>query len=172
MYLSTIWIRTHRAGWTTFGHTGTRYNQLQLYLSRNTPQYMKEYIDFAVEFLGLYQLRGEIRIDLAKRNLEEEAFGLCWGNRREAEIQIASKQWGKRVSREDKLKTIAHELTHAYQYLKGELVVNRWNDNISRWKDREIHFDPKNETQMPWEVHAIDMENQIYDLYHIYKGYK
>lgn len=145
---------------------------MQVYLSKNMPQYMREYVDFAIEFLGIDKLRGEIRIDLAKRALEDQAYGLCWGNRREAEIQVASKQWGKRISREDKLKTIGHELAHAYQYLTGDLAPHKVNDHISRWHGQDIHFDPKDESVMPWEIQAVHYEEQIYDLYHIYKGYK
>ena len=84
---------------------------MQVYLSNNMPKYMEEFAYFAMMYLGIHKLRGEIEIKLSKRNLAEESFGLCWGDRRECEVQIASKQWGEPVSRENKLKTIAHELT-------------------------------------------------------------
>ena len=85
---------------------------MQLYLGSNIPQYMEKFIDFAVEYLGIDKLRGEIHMTY-KTRLEEEAFGICWGDRRECEIHIGSQTFGEKISREDKLKTIAHELTHA-----------------------------------------------------------
>ena len=104
---------------------------MQLYLSKNIPNYMDDFIRYACVYLGLDKLRGEINITY-KTKLDGEAYGLCWGDRRECEIQIASQTFGETISREDKLKTIAHELTHAYQYLTGKLKCDPDNIDLDK----------------------------------------
>lgn len=131
---------------------------MQVYLSNNMPKYMVDFTYFAMMYLGMDKLRGEIEVKLSKRNLAEESFGLCWGDRRECEVQIASKQWGEPVSRENKLKTIAHELTHAHQYFTGRLKAK---DDVL-WKGNQIEYDVKDEESMPWEVEAREYEEEIY----------
>ena len=135
---------------------------MRLYLSKNIPKYMEEFIHFSCHQLGLDKLRGEISISL-RGTLEGESFGLCWGDRREVEIAIASKQWGEPLSREDKLRTIAHELTHAWQYLTGALKCLP-ADGIyeSRWQGMQYRYFPEDETTMPWEAEAIEQEKVIY----------
>ena len=140
---------------------------MQLYLGSNIPQYMEEFIDFAVGYLGIDRLRGEISITY-KTRLEEEAFGVCWGDRSECEIQIGSTTFGEKISREDKLKTIAHELTHARQYLTGQLKCDTscttenkmWK---SIWEGKVYRYRPQNEVNKPWETEAVELESEIYE---------
>ena len=138
---------------------------MQLYPSKNMPNYMLEFIDFATEYLGIDRLRGDLHIDL-KQTLEDESFGLCWGDKREAEIQIASRQFDATgVTRENKLKTLAHELTHAYQYLTGELVAGDVGDFMSTWQGDIIPYTPETDNDTPWEVEAHDYEERIYEAW-------
>ena len=137
---------------------------MRVYLSKNMPNYMVEYIDFAIEYLGISRLRGDLHIDL-KQTLEDESFGLCWGDRREAEIQIASRQHGEPVSRENKLKTLSHELTHAYQYLTGNLVAGEVGDFMSNWRGELISYTAEDDDQTPWEREASDYEERIYEAW-------
>ena len=141
---------------------------MQLYLSSNIPAYMDDFIRYACVYLGLDKLRGEINITY-KTRLDEEAFGCCWGDRRECEIQIGSRTFGESISREDKLKTIAHELTHAHQYLTGKLKCDpsftegkMWT---STWEGKTYRYKPENETKKPWEVEAVHFENEVYYCY-------
>ena len=135
---------------------------MQLYLSKNMPKYMVEFVSFAGEWLGLDKFRGNLHIDL-KQTLEADSFGLCWGDRGEVEMHIASKQWGSPVSREDKLKTIAHEMTHAHQYFVGHLVPGEQEDFQSMWLGEKVEYNPENEHLTPWEVEASEVENRIYE---------
>ena len=140
-------------------------NHMQLYLSNNIPKYMEDFIYFACHHLGIDRLRGELEIKLHPRNLEEEAFGLCWGDRSECEVHIASHQWGGPVTRENKLKTLAHELTHAYQYLTGHLVAYDVGEYVSRWHGADIKYCPETEDEMPWEQEAYHFEDVIYEAW-------
>ena len=135
---------------------------MQLYLSNNSPKYLVDFAHFACHWLGIDKFRGEIHIDL-KKSLEEESFGLCWGDRSICEIQLASRQWGEPVSREDKLKTLAHELTHAHQYLTGHLVAGETGEFKSTWLGEVVHWTPETDDTTPWEVEANQMEAIIYD---------
>ena len=143
-----------------FNDTGM--NHMQLYLGSNIPQYMERFAFFACKELGLDRLRGEITIRLG-RTLDGESYGLCWGDRQEAEIHIATKQWGKSITREDKLKTLAHELTHAHQYLSGALKCDLTSEEFkSVWHKKEYRYLPDDEADLPWEVSARYYEELIY----------
>lgn len=136
---------------------------MQLYLSDRMPKYMVDFINFASAELGLDKLRGDCTV-LLKGTLDGESFGLCWGDRREAEVHIATRQWEQPVSRENKLKTIAHELTHAYQYLTGRLKCEQGTTRFkSVWNGQEYNYDPLDEVNLPWEYEANQMEAIIYD---------
>ena len=151
---------------------------MQLYLSDYLPKYMVDFIDYAVEYLDLDKLRGEIFVEY-KRRLPEESYGECFGDRSEVEINIAQTTFGQGISREDKLKTIAHELTHARQYLTGTMRCvsegkrDRDEDWVTHWKKRKYKYRPDKESSQPWEVEAVKYEKEIYDQYleekHLYK---
>ena len=142
---------------------------MRLYLSNNTPKYMSDFINYAACYLGLDKLRGEINITY-KTSLEEEAYGLCWGDRHECEIHIGSRSFGAKITRENKLKTIAHELTHAHQYLTGKLkcdpepedLDNEW---ASVWEGERLAYKRDEETEQPWEREAVYFENEVYYCY-------
>ena len=128
------------------------------------PKYMVEFVGFASHLLGIDKFRGNLTIDL-KQTLEEESFGLCWGDRSEVEMFIASRQWGSPVSKEDKLKTIAHELTHARQYFTGDLVAGDDETFKSKGLGKTIHYTPEDEDKTPWEVEAQISEERIYQAW-------
>ena len=67
---------------------------------------MRVYAHFCAHHLELNKLRGTIDVHLSRGTLEGDAYGLCWGDNREAEIHIGSIQWGKPIPNEDKLKPI------------------------------------------------------------------
>ena len=139
---------------------------MQLYLSDHLPKYMVEFIDYAVGYLGIDKLRGEILVEY-KRKLPEESYGECFGDRSEVEINIAQTTFGESISREDKLKTIAHELTHAHQYLTGRMRCVSEEDGdeewVTHWKKRKYKYKPENELKQPWEIEAVKYENEIYE---------
>ena len=138
-----------------------------IHFNKQTPEYIREFAYFAARELGMDRLRGECEIRYVYGELEENSFGLCWGDGRETEIHIASRQYGRTISREDKLKTVAHEMTHARQYLKRELISNKddVNDNnvaVAKWCGHPTLFNLADETDTPWEVEARLMEEKIY----------
>jgi len=137
-----------------------------LYYSTTTPQYIEEFADWCSEQLGLDKLRGWIDFRWHYGELEDNAFGLCTGDDREVSIQIATRQYDSPISYEDKLKTVAHELVHARQYLRRELTAHpdEWELPVSRWKGRTIRYGKGvyAENDTPWEKEARRLEEKLF----------
>jgi len=60
--------------------------------------------------------------------------------------------------------TIAHELVHVKQYIRGEL-----NPNMTRWKGQTVPYGPRGALkikyrQQPWEQEAFEMEKFLTEL--------
>ena len=55
--------------------------------------------------------------------------------------------------------TLAHELVHAKQYIRGEI-----NGDMTRWMKQEIVGDLKYKDQ-PWEVEAFEKEKWLKEMY-------
>ena len=138
---------------------------MNLYLSKNMPAYMRVYAEFASNYIGLDKLRGEVCVKLKYGTIDDDSYGLCWGDNYGAEIDIATRTCGESISREDKLKTLGHELVHARQYLKRELVAPIWNKHCERWQGIDMMYDPVNESSMPWELEATKLEDEIYNAF-------
>ena len=138
---------------------------MNLYLSKNMPAYMRLYADFTSNYIGLDKLRGDVYLKLKYGKIEGDSYGLCWGDNYGAEIDIATKTMGESISREDKLKTVGHELVHARQYLKRELVAPKAPSHCERWQGNNIYYDPRIESDMPWELEATKLENEIYNAF-------
>jgi hypothetical protein len=143
---------------------------MRINFTANFPKYLRVYTHFVSRELGIDKLRGEINLFL-KKDLDSQVYGLCWGDNRECFVEIATKQWGMPVSREDKYKTIAHELVHCRQYLTRKLRPSPQGDFVSRWNGRNFKYDPKNEEVMPWEKEAQKVEQKMYDLWIEKTGY-
>lgn len=61
--------------------------------------------------------------------------------------------------------TIAHELVHIKQYIRGEL-----NPSMTRWKGQEIPYGPRGGMKIayqrcPWEKEAFKREEELAELY-------
>jgi hypothetical protein len=61
----------------------------------------------------------------------------------------------------EKIKTLAHEITHLKQYLYKEL-----NEQMTLWKGQRVSEDDYvNYDDRPWEQEAYNMENKLYELF-------
>lgn len=129
------------------------------------PAYMRLYADFASDYIGLDKLRGEVFVRLKYGTIDDDSYGLCWGDNYAAEIDIATVTCGESISREDKLKTLGHEMVHARQYLKRELLPPKAPLLCERWHGINIYYDPRIESDMPWEREATELENKIYNAF-------
>lgn len=80
-------------------------------------------------------------------------------NPRSFEIIIDPKN-GKRAQ----LMTLAHEMVHVKQYVKGELKT-LFNQHENRWKGRYIRDDQFHYFDQPWEIEAFGRELGLYNRY-------
>lgn len=64
------------------------------------------------------------------------------------------------LNEETKLKTLAHEMVHIKQYIRGEL-----NEQMSIWKGRKVDSDKISYADQPWEIEAESTAIKLYDEY-------
>ena len=65
----------------------------------------------------------------------------------------------KNDSDEEKLKTLAHEMVHIKQYVKGEL-----NECQTVWRGTKIETELEYDEQ-PWEIEAYELGDKLYEEY-------
>lgn len=63
------------------------------------------------------------------------------------------------------VKTIAHEMVHLKQYVKGELKERFKPSHRHIWHDNVIDVGNDNFYDVPWEVQARDMEQELFLLF-------
>ena len=131
--------------------------------SNNTPKYIKDFTNFAVRELGVDSLRGQIDFEYINGSQEDDSYGCCFGDQREVSVHIATQSAGKSVSKEQKLKTIAHELVHAKQYLTRKLVSCEEEEYAGKWKGELVGISEYSHFLLPWEIEAEEAEQPMYD---------
>lgn len=136
-----------------------------LYLTcSERPKYIYEFAMRAIDYLGLDRLHGDLTIE-TYTSLDAECHGLCWGDTQQAEIALAVRSFGIKLTKKERCLALAHELVHAKQYLSGELkdlpkgrgyeVV--WRGNKFKWRNNMAL------ARQPWEAEAYRLENLIYE---------
>lgn len=105
----------------------------------------------------------EIRVEFFKELKcgKEPVYGFADYDKYTGEviIEIARTYNNKKLSLEFKMKTLAHELVHAKQYLRGELdpYKDTWKGaDCGKWKGVEY-------SEEPWEYEAHELENPLFD---------
>ena len=86
------------------------------------------YVTRIIKSLKLHRLsKRSIIIDF-KTSLDDEALGLCFGVKDVAKVEIAKKSSGVNQTFLEQMHTLAHELVHVKQYMRGELGYNQQGD--------------------------------------------
>lgn len=116
------------------------------------------YICNLLKALKIHRLSAK-NIDIEfKGKLEDESQGYCVGDKSQAHIHIAKKSFDEKLSFLQQMQTLAHELTHAKQFLRGELGYNKDGEFV--WKNKNANgYKYKNQ---PWEKEAIKHEKQLF----------
>jgi hypothetical protein len=116
------------------------------------------YVAMVIKALKLHRLtKRSIIIDF-KTSLDDEALGLCFGVKDVAQVSIARKSNGVSQTFLEQMQTLAHELVHVKQYMRGELGYNQHGD--FKWKKRNAGG-YKYENQ-PWEKEAERLEKILF----------
>ena len=114
------------------------------------------YVQSLIKALKLNRLRKPyIQIQFVNKL---EALGFCEGNREYAEITIAKKcpVTGRKITFLEMMQTLAHEMVHARQFLRGELTC----DGGFAWKGRKA--DGYEYENQPWEIEAYRLEKKLF----------
>ena len=117
-----------------------------------------EYFHALSKELGISRMWSKVIFVKFETALDDESQGLCWGDTKEGyvTIQIARKSDGEKIPYETMMQTLAHEMVHAKQYLRGEL-----SGYSLEWKGQEC-TDNQYKT-VPWEQEAYELEKKLYD---------
>lgn len=126
--------------------TGTKSDKLKQFITDACEFYMKQ--------LGFRKRKRQldIFINIGK---EEDLLGLCEFNQDYTWPEI-SIHLNRDKNKEEMLKTLAHELTHAKQFLRRELVQKR---------DGKMYWHGVQSDKEEWEDEAYIMEDKLYNEY-------
>lgn len=117
---------------------------------------LSEYIPALIKALGLNRLRKPvIEIEFVNRL---DAYGYCEGSRDYAKITIVKKcpSTGRKLGFIEMMNVLAHEMVHARQFLRGQLVA----EGAWKWKGRNA--DGYEYENQPWEKEAYRLEKELF----------
>lgn len=116
----------------------------------------KEIVDLYVRMLTralkINRFTAKVVLIQFKDVLDNQAQGLCVGDKTYAGIQIAKK--GQTFLQQ--MQALAHEMVHAKQFLRGELNC----EGAWKWKGRMA--DGYAYTNQPWEKEAYRLERELF----------
>lgn len=111
--------------------------------------------------LGINRLRSNV-IEITFQTYVDDVLGYAWGSKtdRYAEIKLARKEakCEQRIPFNEMMQTLAHEMVHVKQYLRGELDSS---GNKYKWKGRNA--DGWQYDNQPWEKEAYGREKALYE---------
>jgi len=119
---------------------------------KNTDKaFIFEYVQELQKELKINRLYSRIiRISFKDKRLAKEGvYGYCYGNDRLVDIEICRTQ-----SWEEQLQTLAHEMVHAKQFFRKELIDGYIYKGRNYWKCEYEH--------QPWEKSAHAKEEKLF----------
>jgi hypothetical protein len=130
-------------------------------------RYIKKYARDVLTHFFKNRLKRDVPIKIKIATYLEGMQGLCYGSRNYINIEIAlvinGKSNRKRCPSLDQiLETLAHELVHAKQFLRGEINLRN-----QIWRGIRGPYDCKRVKYMhtPWEKEAYNQEKFLKELY-------
>ena len=115
-----------------------------------------EYVDRLINKLDLgRRYASELNIKFVTE-LDDGYVGLCGGGPRWAEVEITRTCNGQKQSFFEMMLTLAHEMIHVKQYMKGEIS----DDPKALWHGRNHEKTPY--TKQPWEIEAHKNEHELF----------
>ena len=129
-------------------------------------RYIKKYVRDILTHFFKDRIQRDVPITIKFCNYLDGDYGQCIGTRQYALIEVAQKVQGKRKRKRTQkfdqvLETIAHELIHAKQFLRGE--INQRNLIWRGKSDRNRPYDCKKLSyrKTPWEKEAFSQEKRL-----------
>lgn len=120
-------------------------------------------VDYCAKKLLSRQMRPYITIDISYK-FHTDADGYCWCQESETgKPRSFAMEIDKRMSIEEIMTTIVHEMIHVKQWAKGELIdAVEKGAVVSKWKGSTIG-DHVEYMDLPWEVEAYEQEPVLFE---------
>lgn len=121
---------------------------------------IEKYVKSVLHYL-YPRLRRNITVDIQISNvLDECAYGYCLGDKQGVVIELGrfDPLTGGRLDMSKMMLTLAHELVHAKQFLKGEL-----SPMMQNWKSKPHGGIPY--SRQPWEREAYKQEDFLHHMF-------
>jgi len=114
------------------------------------------YIQNLLKSLNLHRRHAsELTIKFVTK-LPGDVLGLACGGPRYGEIEIARTSEGEKLQFFEQMITLAHEMIHIKQYMKGEMT----DEPQAVWHGRNHEKTPYG--KQPWELEAHKMEHELF----------
>lgn len=123
---------------------------------------LDEVVPFFAERLIRPRTLSVLELCFVRTDMEEDGLCECETNTnpRSFIIEISNK-----VKGEEFIKTVAHELVHVKQYVKGELKQRYKPHFHFLWYNNVVKITDDNYYNSPWEVEAREWEEKLFDLF-------
>jgi len=121
---------------------------------------IEKYVKSVLHYL-YPRMKRNITVDIHISNvLEDYAYGYCLGDRQGVTIELGriDPLTGSRLDMSKMMLTLAHELVHAKQFLKGEL-----SPQMKNWKTIPHEGIPY--SRQPWEREAYKKEEFLHHMF-------
>lgn len=116
------------------------------------PEIVEEYVARLMGALKIHRFTSRLVTVKFKSELTGCVQGLCEGDTSYADIQIS--KHGQSFLKQ--MQALAHEMVHARQFLRGELI----GEGVWKWKGRNA--DNYAYTNQPWEKEAYRLERELF----------
>lgn len=115
------------------------------------------YVGMLLNILKIHRLKRNLIIEFVTE-CDGRVLGYCWGDKDEVTIQISREHFDRKLSFLEMMKCLTHEMVHARQIFRGQLV----NNGLCRiWNGEEANHYSYNDA--PWEKEAYELEEKIFN---------
>ena len=119
---------------------------------------IEQYADNILSFL-MPRKKANVDVEiLVVKKIDDYLLGSCIGDKSYIEIELAKTDVNGEISLNDMMLTLAHELVHAKQLIRGELHPTR-----REWKKQDCTN--QSYFKRPWEKQAYIMEDDLYNKF-------
>lgn len=124
-------------------------------------------LDEAVPFFAEKLIRSRtlsvLELSFVRTDMEE--CGVCEYETTNINPRSFIIEISKKVKGDEFVKTIAHELVHVKQYVRGELKERYKPRSHLLWYDNVVEMTKEGHYNSPWEVEARELEEKLFDLF-------
>lgn len=130
-------------------------------------RYLKRYAKDILRHFFKDRIKRTIPVEIKIVDYLDGDWGQCYGTRSQVTIELARSVKGKknrkrRTRQEQLIETLAHELIHAKQFIRGEI-----NQRNLIWRGQRGPYDCRRLAyrKTPWEKEAFGQEKELKHIY-------